>query len=85
VEIRAKARVTRSVGVAAGLSAERRYTAITLRRGVIRSLTDALKGDPAALARCAASTVGLLSATTGYAVGTVQGGLADLRRPEVIS
>lgn len=78
-----KALVTRSVGVAAGLSAERRYTAITLRRGVIRGLTDALKGDPTALARCAAITVGLLSATTGYTVGTVQGGLADLRRPEV--
>ncbi len=73
-----KALVTRSVGMAAGLSAERRYTAVTLRRGVTRGLRDALRGDSAALARSAAITAGLLSATAGYAVGTVQGGFRDL-------
>ena len=74
-----KAMVTRSVGVADGLSAERSYTAVTLRRGVMRGLAAALRGDPAALARPAAITVGLLSATTGYAVGSLQGGLQGLR------
>ncbi|MGH4021362.1 MAG: glycosyltransferase family 2 protein [Pseudonocardiaceae bacterium] len=74
-----KALVTRSVGVADGLSAERSYTAVTLRRGVTRGLSEALRGHPAALARPAAITVGLLSATTGYAVGSLQGGLRDLR------
>ncbi|MGH3965014.1 MAG: glycosyltransferase family 2 protein [Pseudonocardiaceae bacterium] len=74
-----KAMVTRSVGVADGLSAERSYTAVTLRRGVTRGLAEALRGDSAALARPAAIAAGLLFATTGYAVGTLQGGLQDLR------
>lgn len=74
-----KALVTRSVGMAEGLSAERSYTAIALRRAVTRGLTDALRGRPAALGRSAAITVGLLAATTGFAVGSVQGGLHDLR------
>lgn len=76
-----KALVTRSVGVADGLSAERSYTAVTLRRGVSRGLAGALRGDPAALSRAAAITVGLLSATAGYAVGALRGGLEDLRTP----
>jgi len=76
-----KALVTRSVGVADGLSAERSYTAVTLRRGVVRGLAEALRGDPAALARPAAITVGLLSATTGYAIGSLQSGLQDLCTP----
>lgn len=74
-----KALVTRSVGVADGLSAERSYTTVTLRRGVTRGVAQALRGDPAALARPAAITAGLLCATTGYAVGTVHGGLQQLR------
>ncbi|MDQ4104541.1 MAG: glycosyltransferase [Actinomycetota bacterium] len=74
-----KAHVTRSVGVRDGLSAERSYTAVTLRRGVSRGLAGALRGDPSALFRAAAITVGLLSATAGYAVGAVRGELDDLR------
>lgn len=73
-----KALVTRSVGVADGLSAERSYTAVTLRRGVIRGVADALRGHPAGLARSAAITVGLLSAATGYTVGAFQGGPGKL-------
>ncbi|MGH4007098.1 MAG: glycosyltransferase family 2 protein [Pseudonocardiaceae bacterium] len=76
-----KARVTRSVGVFDGLSAERSYTAVTLRRGVSRCLASALRGEPAALSRAAAITVGLLSATAGYAVGTLQGELDEFRTP----
>lgn len=74
-----KALVTRSVGVADGLSAERSYTTVTLRRGVTRGVAQALRGDPAALARPAAITAGLLCATTGYVVGAVHGGLTRLR------
>jgi glycosyltransferase involved in cell wall biosynthesis len=68
-----KAQVTRSVGVAAGLSAERRYTAVTLRRGVVRGLLDGLRGDTAGLARAAAIVVGLLWTSAGYAVGSIRG------------
>jgi glucosyl-dolichyl phosphate glucuronosyltransferase len=67
-----KALVTRSVGIADGLAAERRYTAVTLRRGVSRGVAHALRGEPAALARSAAITVGLLSTTSGYGVGMLQ-------------
>jgi hypothetical protein len=67
-----KAQVTRSVGVAAGLSAERRYTAVTLRRGVTRGLLRGVQGDTAGLARSAAIIVGLLEASAGYAVGALQ-------------
>lgn len=73
-----KALVTRSVGIADGLSAERSYTTVTLRRGVTRGVARALRGDPAALARPAAITAGLLCATAGYTVGTVHGGLRRL-------
>jgi GT2 family glycosyltransferase len=76
-----KARVTRRVGVVDGLSAERSYTAVTLRRGVSRGLTGALRGDPAGLSRAAAITVGLLSATAGYAVGTLRSGGEDFPTP----
>jgi glycosyltransferase involved in cell wall biosynthesis len=67
-----KAQVTRSVGVGAGLSAERRYTAITLRRGVTQGLLRGVRGDIAGLARSAAIMVGLLWTSAGYAVGTIQ-------------
>jgi hypothetical protein len=65
-----KAQVTRSVGVAAGLAAERRYTAVTLRRGVLRGLLRGLRGDTTGLARAGAILVGLLWTSAGYAVGT---------------
>jgi GT2 family glycosyltransferase len=67
-----KALVTRSVGITDGLSAERQYAAVTLRRGVVRGLADAARGDLTGLGRAGAITVGLVSATAGYAVGRVQ-------------
>ncbi|SFF51288.1 glycosyltransferase family 2 protein [Blastococcus tunisiensis] len=67
-----KALVTRSVGVGDGLAAERAYTAVTLRRGVVRGVSEAVHGKPAALARTGAILVGLSAATWGYAVGRVQ-------------
>jgi GT2 family glycosyltransferase len=67
-----KALVTRSVGTAAGLAAERQYAAVTLRRGIVEGLRDGARGDPTGLARAGAITVGLMAATAGYAVGRVQ-------------
>ena len=66
-----KAAVTRSVGVADGLSAERRYTTRTLTRGMARGLGDALRGDRAGIERSCAISVGLLAAAAGYARGGV--------------
>lgn len=62
-----KAAVTRSVGVADGLSAERKYTTRTLTRGMARGLGDALRGDRAGIERSYAISVGLLAAAAGYA------------------
>jgi glucosyl-dolichyl phosphate glucuronosyltransferase len=68
-----KAAVTRSVGVADGLSVERSYAAVTLRRGVLRGLSDAVRGDLSGLGRSGAISAGLLAAVTGYVRGTVEG------------
>jgi GT2 family glycosyltransferase len=67
-----KALVSRSVGAADALSAERQYAAVTLRRGLVRGLADAAHGDRAGLARAGAIAAGLVAATAGYAVGMVQ-------------
>jgi glucosyl-dolichyl phosphate glucuronosyltransferase len=67
-----KALVARSVGVSAGLAAERSYAAVTLRRGVVRGVLDAWRGDRAGLQRAGAITAGLLTTTAGYAVGSLQ-------------
>ncbi|HEY5855534.1 MAG TPA: glycosyltransferase family 2 protein [Aldersonia sp.] len=72
-----KAAVTRSVGVADGLSVERRYTTRTLTRGMARGLGDALNGDRAGIERSCAISVGLLAAAAGYA----RGGVPLRRRP----
>lgn len=70
-----KAAVTRSVGVADGLSVERKYTTRTLTRGVARGLGEALRGDRTGLERSCAISVGLLATAAGYA----RGGGASLR------
>jgi glucosyl-dolichyl phosphate glucuronosyltransferase len=67
-----KAVMTRQVGTADGLSSERRYAAVTLRRGVLRGIGDALHGDRAGLARAGAITAGLVATTAGYTVGTLR-------------
>ena len=72
-----KAAVTRSVGVADGLSVERRYTTRTLTRGLARGLGEALRGDRTGAERSYAIAVGLLAAAAGYA----RGGVSLRRRP----
>lgn len=68
-----KALVTRSVGMTNGLSDERRYATATLGRGVARGVVAAWRGDRSGLRRSGAITAGLLTATTGYAVGSLRG------------
>ena len=75
-----KAAVTRSVGVADGLSAERKYITRTLTRGVARGLGDALRGDRAGIEHSCAISVGLLATAAGYARGG-----APLRRRHAMS
>ena len=64
-----KAVLTRRVGTQTGLSSERKYTLHTLPQGVLRGLTDAVRGDVSGLARAAAIITGLIITTTGYLVG----------------
>lgn len=64
-----KAAVSRSVGSADGLSAERRQAFATLPAGFVRGLAGPLRGDLAGLGRAAAIVVGLAAAAGGYAVG----------------
>jgi GT2 family glycosyltransferase len=77
-----KALVTRSVGVADGLSAEREYAKVTLRRGVARGLAQGFHGEPAGAARAGAIVVGLAATSWGYAVGRVRSWPAVARRME---
>jgi GT2 family glycosyltransferase len=69
----AKALVTRSVGAADALSAERRYTTRTLPRGVARGVADTLRGRAAGLGRAGAILAGLATVTAGYSAGTLSG------------
>ena len=64
-----KARVTKSVGVGAGLATERRYAAVTLPAGVIRGLRRGAYGDRAGLLSAGAIIVGLLYTVLGYGLG----------------
>lgn len=75
-----KAQVTANVGLGDGLSSERRYAAVTLRKGIARGLNEALRGDVAGLARSGAIATGLLCTTAGFAVGSVR---ADHSGPRI--
>lgn len=66
-----KARVTKNVGVGAGLSTERSYSTVTLPAGVIRGLRRTARGDWTGLLRAGAIIVGLLYTTLGYGRGVV--------------
>jgi hypothetical protein len=64
-----KAQVAASVGMADGLSSERRFTYRTLPRGFARAVFDAVSGDLWGLARAGAIVAGLSAAAFGYALG----------------
>ena len=74
----AKAKLSRLVGHAEGLSEERSYVARTLPSGVGRGLAKAVSsGEPAAALRSASIAVGVATAGVGYLHG-----LTSLRRAE---
>jgi GT2 family glycosyltransferase len=65
-----KARLTRLVGAADGLSSERRYVARVLPRGVVEGLADTLlRRKPGGAARAGAILLGLVVTGAGYLVG----------------
>jgi glucosyl-dolichyl phosphate glucuronosyltransferase len=67
-----KARLSRQVGQAHALSAERRYMLRTLPRGVVRGLGDALlRRDPGGILRAGAIGAGLMITAAGYLAGSV--------------
>lgn len=67
-----KTAIARIVGTKNGLASERSYTLITLPRGVVRGLGDALIGrDPSGLLRACAIVLGLFATVTGYVKGTL--------------
>lgn len=74
-----KAQVTQVAGAATGLSSERSYSMVTLPRGVVRNLGQALRGDIAGLSRAAVIVIGLAWTTAGYVRGVVSGRLAGRR------
>ncbi len=65
-EGRSKAVLAGLVGSESGLEAERSYVRRTLPAGVLRGIGDALRGDPAGIARARAIIAGLLTTTAGY-------------------
>jgi GT2 family glycosyltransferase len=64
-----KALVTRSVGMADGLSAERSHALRTLPAGVAHGVADAVRGDEAGLGRAGAIVAGLSASVAGYVIG----------------
>ncbi len=69
-----KAAVSRHVGSADGLSAERKQAFATLPAGFARNLAAPLRGDLAGAGRAAAIVAGLAAATAGYAMGLYNSG-----------
>ncbi|MEV5408698.1 glycosyltransferase family 2 protein [Thermopolyspora sp. NPDC052614] len=67
-----KALVTSSVGAGDGLASERAHALKALPLGALRNVGEALRGDPAGLARAAAIVIGLAWTTWGYVVGTAR-------------
>ena len=62
-----KATLARLVGSQQGLESERRHLLVTIPRGMLKGLGDALRGDPSGIGRTAAIAVGVLAAACGYA------------------
>jgi glycosyltransferase involved in cell wall biosynthesis len=62
-----KATLARLVGSQRGLESERRHLLVTIPRGMLKGLRDALRGDLSGLGRAAAIGVGIAAAASGYA------------------
>ncbi|HLO28602.1 MAG TPA: glycosyltransferase family 2 protein [Anaerolineales bacterium] len=66
-----KAYISRFVGKVDGLSSERTYTFHVLPAGVLRGLTDSLRGDISGIARSMSISMGFLSTLLGYLAGSL--------------
>ncbi|HEU5004406.1 MAG TPA: glycosyltransferase family 2 protein [Actinomycetota bacterium] len=64
-----KAAVADLVGADQGLSAERRYSTVTLPKGVLAGLAAGIRGDRYGFARAGAIVAGVSIATLGYGLG----------------
>jgi hypothetical protein len=64
-----KAIVAEEVDSDDALSAERTYTLMTLPKGILRGVFDALRGDASGLQRATAIVFGLTATTLGYLHG----------------
>lgn len=62
-----KATLARLVGSQQGLESERRHLLVTIPRGVLNGLRDALRGDLSGVGRAGAIAVGIAAAACGYA------------------
>ncbi len=62
-----KATLARLVGSQQGLESERRHLLVTIPRGVLKGLGDALRGDLSGIGRAAAIGAGIAAAAAGYA------------------
>jgi glucosyl-dolichyl phosphate glucuronosyltransferase len=62
-----KATLARLVGSQQGLESERRHLLVTIPRGILKGLGDALRGDPSGIGRAGAIVVGVTAAACGYA------------------
>lgn len=69
-EGQSKALVSRLVGAADGLSAERKHTMTILPSGIWRGLSDALHGDLSGLGRASAIVIGLVVTAVSYAASS---------------
>lgn len=67
-----KSQLTASVGAGDGLASEWTYSSITLPRGVLRGVADAIRGDVGGLLRTGAIITGLAYTTAGYVVGRMR-------------
>src|SRR6185312_13677944 len=76
-----KAAVSRHVGSADGLSAERKQAFATLPAGFARNLAALARGDRSGAGRAAAIVAGLFAATGGYAMGLCNSGGTTPRAP----
>jgi glucosyl-dolichyl phosphate glucuronosyltransferase len=68
-----KAAVSKRVGAADGLAAERRQAFATLPAGVARDLAGLFRGDQAGPGRAAAIVAGLAATVAGYMIGRLTG------------
>jgi glycosyltransferase involved in cell wall biosynthesis len=69
-----KARVSASAGRRDGLASERTYVFRTLPAGMMRGVTDAVRGDTGGLVRFSAILAGLVVTIAGYFVGMLRPG-----------